>query len=192
MSLEVKVGPPQITVNQGYTVMVSEPDGQVEGESQKGLFFLDTRLISVWSLSADGVPWKLLNGGALAASAARVYCTNSPILTALGIVPEDTLGLEFGRHIDQGMHEDIVITNYGSKAVSFNLELLIRSDFADLFEVKDKRVARRGRIETNWDANRQELLTTYKNADFARAVRVVGQSASPMIYANGRLTLGFR
>jgi hypothetical protein len=56
LTLEIKVGPPQLTVHQGYTVMVSEPDGQIPDVSQNGLFFLDTRLICVWTLFADGVP----------------------------------------------------------------------------------------------------------------------------------------
>jgi len=45
MTLEIKVGPPQLAVHQGYTVMISDPDGQIRA-GQKGLFFLDTRLIS--------------------------------------------------------------------------------------------------------------------------------------------------
>ncbi len=28
MTLEIKVGPPQLVVHHGYTVMVSDPDGQ--------------------------------------------------------------------------------------------------------------------------------------------------------------------
>jgi len=151
MSLEVKVGPPQLAVHRGYCVMVSEPDGQILAEGDKGLYFLDTRLVSSWAISADGVPWTLLNGGALAASAARVYCTNSVIHTAGGAIPERTLGLVFGRHIDGGMHEDIDITIYGPKLVTFSLELMIRSDFADLFEVKSKSVTRCGAISTEWD-----------------------------------------
>ena len=144
MTLEIKVGPPQLSVHQGYTVMVSEPDGQIRVEGDKGLYFLDTRLISAWAMFADGVPWKLLNGGALSASAARVYCTNLPILTAGGMIAENTLGLVFGRHIDGGMHEDVDIINCGAKPVGFSLDLSIRSDFADLFDVKGKRVTRRG------------------------------------------------
>ena len=84
MTLEIKVGPPQLTVHQGYTVMVSDPDGQILTLGQKGLYFLDTRLISSWAIFADGVQWKLLNGGALAASAAQIYCTNPPVLTSAG------------------------------------------------------------------------------------------------------------
>jgi glycogen debranching enzyme len=189
MTLEIKVGPPQLAVHQGYTVMISDPDGQILQEGDRGLYFLDTRLISSYALFADGVPWTFLNGGALAASAARVYCTNPPIRTAAGMIPERTLGLVFGRHIDVGMHEDIDITNYGPEPVCLNLELAIRSDFADLFEVKGKTVTRKGEVRTDWSADRQELTTTYRHADFSRALRVTaGDQHSPMAYANGRLS----
>jgi hypothetical protein len=189
MTLEIKVGPPQLAVHQGYTVMISDPDGQILQEGDRGLYFLDTRLISSYALFAGGVPWTFLNGGALAASAARVYCTNPPIRTAAGMIPERTLGLVFGRHIDVGMHEDIDITNYGPEPVCLNLELAIRSDFADLFEVKGKTVTRKGEVRTDWSADRQELTTTYRHADFSRALRVTaGDQHSPMAYANGRLS----
>jgi hypothetical protein len=36
------------------------------------------------------------------------------------------------RSLDAGLHEDIDIANYGPRKVRFNLEIVIRSDFADL------------------------------------------------------------
>ena len=132
---------------------------------------------------------RLLNGGALAASAAQVYCTNSQILTSAGTIPENTLGLILGRHIDGGMHEDIDITNYGLQKVCFNLELAIRSDFADLFEVKGKNVIRRGEITSDWSAAAQELTTTYRHDDFSRSLKVTASGQdSAMSYANWRLS----
>ena len=166
LTLEIKVGPPQLTVHQGYTVMVSEPDGQMPDVSQNGLFFLDTRLICVWELFADGVPWKLLNGGGLTGNSARVFCTNAAIPTAGGTIAEHTLGLAFGRCIDGGMHEDFEVTNHGSDAVCFNLELATRSDFADIFEVKSKSVIRRGDIAVTWSSKDQTLTTTYTQRGF--------------------------
>jgi hypothetical protein len=142
-----------------------------------------------WAMFADGVQWKLLNGGALAASAAQVYCTNPPVLTPTGNIPENKLGLILGRHIDGGMHEDIDITNYGSQKVCFNLEIAIRSDFADIFEVKGKNVTRRGEIRSDWSAAAQELTTTYQHEDFSRALKVTASGQhSAMSYANGRLS----
>jgi hypothetical protein len=48
---------------------------------------------------------------------------------------------------------------YTSKHVHFILEVLILSDFADIFEVKAKEFTRRGHIESDWKSDRQELAT---------------------------------
>jgi len=189
MTLEIKVGPPQLTVHQGYTVMVSDTDGQVPEVSQNGLFFLDTRLICVWTIFADGVPWKLLNGGGLTANVGRVFSTNDAIATTEGIIPAATLGLALSRSIEGGMHEDLEITNHALKPICFNLELAIRSDFADLFEVKANTVTRRGETRADWSDDTRSLTTTYSHEDFSRAIRITAaKGSSPMNYANGRLT----
>ncbi len=54
------------------------------------------------------------------------------------------------RVIDGGMHETLEITNHAPTPVSFNLEVVVRSDFADIFEVKAGRIVRRGRITSTW------------------------------------------
>ncbi|HEY5411613.1 MAG TPA: glycogen debranching N-terminal domain-containing protein, partial [Caulobacteraceae bacterium] len=189
MSLEIKVGPPELTVHQGYSVMVSDPDGQIPEVCQKGLFFLDTRLICVWTMFIDGSPWKLLNGGGLTGDTGRVFCTNPKVSTADSDIEENTLGLAFGRRLEGGMREDVEVANHATDPASFNLEFAIRSDFADLFEVKAKSVTRRGDIEVTWPAKSETLTTTYTNKNFRRAIRVRASDAgSPMTYANGRLS----
>ncbi len=54
MSFKVQVGPPQIAIHQGQTVLVTEPDGQIGWPSDRGLYFFDTRVISAWALYANG------------------------------------------------------------------------------------------------------------------------------------------
>jgi hypothetical protein len=43
MAFKVQVGPPQISIHQGQTILISELDGQINWPSDKGLFFRDTR-----------------------------------------------------------------------------------------------------------------------------------------------------
>jgi glycogen debranching enzyme len=75
------------------------------------------------------------------------------------------------------------------KPVIFQLEIALRCDFADIFEVKSGHIVRRGRITTEWSASHQRLRTTYRNADFARAVTISPmQSSAQAVYANGRLS----
>jgi hypothetical protein len=64
LSFKVQVGPPQIAIHQGQTVLVTGLDGQIMWPSEKGLYFHDTRIISNWAIYANGEPWELLlNGG---------------------------------------------------------------------------------------------------------------------------------
>jgi hypothetical protein len=39
MSFKVQVGPPQIAIHQGQTVLVTETDGQITWPSEKGAVF---------------------------------------------------------------------------------------------------------------------------------------------------------
>jgi glycogen debranching enzyme len=186
MPLEVQVGPPQIAIHQGQTVLISGEDGQIGWPTDKGLYFRDTRLISAWSIYANGEPWVLLNGGAIAYYASRMFLTNGDFLSREGPVAARSLSLIVSREIDGGMHEDLDITNYGGSPARFSLELSLRCDFADTFEVKSNKIVRRGQISTMWDPEKQVLSNTYRNGDFIRAVTVTAHQA-PALYANGRL-----
>jgi hypothetical protein len=146
MSFKVQVGPPQIAIHQGQTVLVTEPDGQIIWPSEKGLYFLDTRIISYWAIFANGEPWELLNGGPVSYFAARIFLTNKSVLTEDGPISARTLGLTVSRSISGGLHEDLDITNNSMKPVRFQLEVAFRSDFADIFEVKSGRIVRRVRL----------------------------------------------
>lgn len=187
MPFRVQVGPPQIAIHHGQTVLITEEDGQVLSPSQKGLYFLDTRVISAWAIYANGEPWVLLNGGAIAHHASRIFLTNDDLLTRDGPVAARTLSLIISRTIDGGMHEDIDVTNHGSTATRFILEIAIRCDFADVFEVKSNKIVRRGLISTSWDSDLSGLSNTYRNEDFRRSLAVTPFHAKPL-YANGRLS----
>ena len=190
MSFKVQVGPAQIAIHQGQTVLLTETDGRVNWPSKCGLYFRDTRVISAWAIYANGELWDLLNGGAVAPHAARIFLTNRAFETEDGPVAARTLGLVIGRQVDGGLHEDIEITNNTQKPVRFNLEVAMRADFADIFEVKGDNIVRRGRIITSWSAKREILRVTYRNRDFCREVIVrTGEGdGRPTVYANGRLS----
>ena len=59
-----------------------------------------------------------------------------------GPIRARTVGLVIGRHIEEGLHEDIDVTNNSQNSVRFDLEIAIRSDFADIFEVKSNQIVR--------------------------------------------------
>ena len=189
MALEISVGPPRLAINQGHSLLITDQDGQINWPTDKGLYSADTRLISAWRIYANGEEWDLLSSANVAYFASRVFLVNRPLITEDGDVPAGALALVIGRTLGDGLHEDLDLVNHGKTAVRFNLEIAIRSDFADLFEVKTGRIVRRGRIQTEWSQARSRLRSTYINRDFERAVtiRVRGAPAAP-VFANGRIS----
>jgi len=128
MALEITVGPPRLAINQGYGVLISDQDGQIPWPTDKGFYHADTRILSAWYIFADGEPWDFLNSGNITHYASRIFLKNQKIITREGVVPPGTLALSISRSIGGGIHEDLDITNHGMGKVSFNLEIVARSE----------------------------------------------------------------
>src|SRR5574340_14852 len=188
MAMKVTVGPPVITINHGSTFLVSEFDGSVTDASDQGFYSRDTRYISRYQLYIDGEPWTLLNSGAIAYYASRTYLVNPKVRTEQGTIAAGTLGLVLGRRVGESLHEDLDIRNYSGKRVRFDLELQLRHDFADVFEVRAKTFTRRGHVETEWAGESQQLISRYAHGDFRRALTVSFEGCgSTALYGNGRI-----
>ena len=189
MNLEITVGPQQLAIHQGVSILLTDQDGQIPWPTDKGLYFSDTRMVSAWMLFANGEVWDLLNSASIAHYAARIFLTNRKIVTVDGIIAPRDLSLSLSRSVGGGLHEDFDLFNHSMKRVRFNLEIAIRSDFADIFEVKSGAIVRRGKIVTNWSQRASRLTTTYRNKDFRRDVAITAHQAdSKPVYANGRIS----
>jgi glycogen debranching enzyme len=188
MNIDIQVGSPQLVIHQGEAVWLANPDGQVPSESERGLMFRDTRLISMWRLYANFAEWEPLNGGSPTHFVMRSFLTNPKIPTQDGDIPMRTLLLTLGRWMEGGVHEDIDIVNHGQARATFSLDLVLRSDFADLFEVKSGRLVRRGRIVTEWSDAEQQMTMSYRNGDFFRGLTMTARATSPAASANGRIS----
>ena len=201
MAFEITVGPPQLSINQGWAVLMSEPDGSLgdrpHGAGDRGLYWRDTRLLSGWRVRANGIAWTPLNSAAVGHFAAQVFLTNQAFPAEGGDVPERTLGLCVGRLIGEGgMHEDLDLANHGPSPVRFKLGVQLESDFADIFDVKQGRPVQRGEARTVWHdgaaedgADPPRLETRYSNGSFRRGLAVTPRRcSSPPSCANGWLT----
>ena len=188
MSIEIKVGPPVITISQGRTFMVTDRHGYINTDSDQGVYAIDTRFLSFSRMFINRVPWEVINASSLTFYAARFHLTNPRIMTEGGEIPARSLGLTVNRMVSEGLHEEFEIINYSGKRVLFVLELGMRSDFADIFEVKTKNIVQRGKQETQWNAEKKRLSTSYDHRDFHRAaVYEITHVNSPLGYANGRI-----
>lgn len=191
MAIEVTVGPPQITINRDNTFVLSEPDGSISAYTDQGFYSRDTRYVSKYEFYADGERWVLQNSGAIAYYASRAYLVNPQIRTEYGEIEPSTLSLVFTRAVNEGIVEEFEITNYGMKRVRFNFEIGLRTDFADIFEVKSKQVIRKGHVTTAWVADNRQLISRYEHDGFVRALMsVVVKSDCTPIFNNGRVSFG--
>ncbi len=187
--MQIQVGPPVLVINHGSTFMVSEPDSRIDRDEMLGIFADDTRYLSYYAAYANGEPWILLSSSTTAYYAAQFYLINPEFETEDGPVPRGTIGFVISRTVHDGIHEDLDVTNHGPRPIRFNLELTLRCDFADIFEVESRRFVRRGHIETVWDAASRALSTSYRNGDFFRELTYVTRNAdAPPTYTNGRIT----
>ena len=192
MPIEIQVGPPSITISQGRTFMVTDQRGEINPRSDAGVYAIDTRFISSYRFFINREPWNLVNSSQLSFYAARFYLTNPEISTEDGDCEANTIGLTLERTVEEGIHEDFDIVNYTGKKISLFLELALRSDFADLFEVKSKHLVQRGRIFTDWNKLERRLRTSYDHEDFHRAlIYWVSNTDVPVDFASSILELKF-
>jgi glycogen debranching enzyme len=191
MPIEINVGPPQITINRGNTFVLSEPDGSVTAYTDQGFYCRDTRYVSNYEFYVDGEHWLLQNSGAIAYYASRAYLINQRTPTEYGAIEPAALSLIFTRAVNGGIMEDFEIRNYGMRRARFNFEIVLRTDFADIFEVKSKQIMRKGYVTTCWEVDGRQLVSNYDHDGFSRSLisRFVESEYVP-IYNNGRISFG--
>jgi glycogen debranching enzyme len=189
MPIEIRVGPPTITISQGRTFMVTSPQGEIEAGTPQGLYAFDTRFISFYHLYLNRMPLELIDSSQISFSAACIHLTNPEIQTQDGKLEAHTIHMSLARVVGETIREQIEVTNYSDRPVTLLLELALRSDFADLFEVKTGQIPLRGAMDTTWDAEQRCLHTRYVNRDFHRGVTYRLLSHVDVGYANGRLFL---
>lgn len=191
--MQISVGKQILTINHGSTYMVTDLSGQINPNAYLGIFSDDTRFLSYYVCYIDGHNWICLSSTTTAYYAARVYLTNPEFVSRNGKITQGSISLIISRAVENGIHEELDLTNYGLEPVSFNLEIALRSDFADIFEVESRQFVRRGHVETEWDAEHNELHTSYTNSDFYRClIYQPYQCTSQPHYANGRIIFEVR
>lgn len=190
--MEITVGPPVVSVHSDDEVVVSGTAGDISDDRDHGYFVADTRLISGYHITLCGSNLVLLNGSATGNHAGRFELTNPHLVGSEGqTIEEHSLHLRLDRAVSQGVHEDYDLTYWGHESVVCELEIAIESDFADIFDVKERQAIRRGTIRSSWDEEESKLTASYTHREFERAVaiRVRSDSSGPT-FANGRI--GFR
>ncbi len=133
-----------------FVVLDHFGDAQAMFATAEGLFHTDTRHLSRLSLRIQGERPLLLSSAVSVDNALlTVNLTNPDILTRGGeaSLPRNTVYLRRVTALGAGeLHTRITVRNYGTTEVSCELELAYAADFADIFEVRGARRARRGEM----------------------------------------------
>jgi hypothetical protein len=197
--MPVTVGPSTLTINHDRQFLISQPNATMAPQDDVGFYAHDTRFVSGYSVTINGLKPLLLDAITVEHFSAR-YEFMTPQLRlgpgagdgADGTLSEGSVGFRMERTILEGVHEDYDLTNYAMHPVRLVLEIGIESDFADIFDVRSHRLVRRGDLQTTWRPRMGELRTVYHNRTFRRGLIVkVEKAGSKPEYANGRLVFVF-
>ena len=122
-----------VSILEGNTFVVSDRIGNIDASTPdpQGLFAWDTRFLSRWILTVNGVKPNVLSTDDLQYFSAQFF-----LVPGTGTVYVDAdLSIIRKRAVGNGFHEDITILNHGDKPVDQELRIEAASDFADLFDV---------------------------------------------------------
>ena len=168
---------PCAVVHEGYTVLVTQPNGELDPAGRQGLLDFDTRILSRHRLTVGGRTPEGACASVIAANAwvtwARIPLTGG---TAAGPrLPQDQLVVIIERQVGCGMRERITLRNHSMAPLETELALELDADFADVQELGGARQFA-GHVTSSWDEDALTLLFTYtaERADrrLRRAMRV--------------------
>ena len=169
----------------GSTFLVSNPNGDVDArpDQPEGLFFKDTRHLSKWILTINGLALDVLSTDSIEYYYAQHFCI-PPTGT---IYKNPTLSLVRRRFVGNGFVEELTVLNHGSEVENIELRLDFGSDFCDLFEVKDA-LKKKGAYYQTTRGGRQVL--GYKREDWVRET-LIGSTVAPTEATPDHLTFRF-
>ncbi|MGH3301397.1 MAG: amylo-alpha-1,6-glucosidase [Streptosporangiaceae bacterium] len=168
-----------VTLIEGSTFCISEPGGDVVPDRSQGLFVRDTRMLSRWELTVDGIEPQPLS----------VQQSEPYGASFLGRMPpaagkaDSTLLVIRRRYVGDGMREDITLRNTSTKARRFRLALIAEADFADLFEVKGRSRPRAAATTAMADSG---LVITSGRRERRQELRITGDH-NPAVTDSGAL-----
>jgi glycogen debranching enzyme len=146
----------EVTVLEGSSFCRSGRTGDIDPRRAQGLFVKDTRILSTWDVRVDDEPLSVLAVLGESAFGATFVCRAQPRTPGT----DPSVVVQRRRLIGRGLREDITVRNFGTEALGATLSLVVDSDFADLFAVKDGHPRRRGTIHRQTIDGQLEVTTS--------------------------------
>lgn len=174
-----------VSILEGNTFVVSDRGGNVNATltDPEGLFAWDTRFLSKWVLTVDGITPNVLSTDDLRYYEARFF-----LVPGTGTIYVDAdLSIIRTRAVGDGFSEDIVIRNESNEPKEMKVKLEAAADFADLFEVKDAQPKKGQLYQTVKDSR---LTLGYRRGTFNRETFIT--STAPALFERDGLTFNIR
>ncbi len=207
----IRVRPRPFTthISRGRSVIATHLDGRFDDGPDHGFFVHQTRLLSRWRYWIDGQEPSANAFSAIRQNHWAGYfviaapgVTQPPRDEGSGQVPaasQSTLELLVTRLIDDGLHEDVDLTNYTTERSSFVFAIDLAADFADQGETRERQQF--GETRVQWNAAAQRLTFDYSarhdyqnssgsgTATLQRGVEIeITQASTAAEWIEGRLT----
>jgi glycogen debranching enzyme len=162
-----------ISVLEGNNFVVSDLRGDIDASPTEalGLFAWDTRFLSRWLLTVDGQRPNVLSTDDLDYFSAQFF-----LVPGTGTIYVDAdQSIIRKRTIGNGFHEDLTILNHKGKPVDLMVRIEAATDFADLFEVKDK-LTKKGEFYHRIESDR--LVLGYRREKFIRETLITASAGA--------------
>jgi glycogen debranching enzyme len=176
--------------NDTFAVLDSHGDIGATSGSPDGLFDCDTRYLSHFELLINGTQ-PLLLGSAVRDDNLSLYSDlTNPDLYEDGriVLLKDTVHIARTIYLSDGsLRERITVANHGAADVRLTLSVAFASDFADIFEVRGVRRARRGQAWTTVEGAGSVLLS-YRGLDERVRETAVRFEPAPTMQTPGTAT----
>jgi glycogen debranching enzyme len=154
-----------LVVLDGSTFFVSAPSGDVDGAEVEGFFHADVRHLSTWRLLLEGALMRVLTSRSHRNYSASIFGT----LGTARVGENPPVSVQRERIVAEGVHEDIVLENHSEQERTVGIELRFGADFADIFEIKD----RRPKMGVTWaQVGASEVTLWYRRDGFGRGTRI--------------------
>jgi len=182
-----------VVAKQGSLFLLCTPDGDIQADSDQGLYFHDMRYLSAATLRLNGRPLVALLADASQGQRALFELTNPDLEDERGElqVRKEALGIRREQCLDDDYTEGITIQNYLGETVELSLQLRYEADFADMFVVRGMHPGKRGRLHRpRW--HRSTLVLRYDGADGHERTSTLHFSHAPRAHHGGELTYRLR
>jgi glycogen debranching enzyme len=150
-----------------FAVLDSFGDVGASSGGPDGIFYCDTRHLGQLELKINGMQPLLLGSNVRDDNSMLTVDLTNPdfYFDDRLVLPKDTLHIVRTLFLWRGTaYQRLRIRNHGDRAAHLNLSLCFGSDFADLFEVRGMRRARRGRASATVRTTNETVLT-YQGLD---------------------------